>query len=161
MKNYPEWIPLRILVLAVLMLPAGAAAQLRRDVLFTAAPVHAEMARMQEPQADAGSQMTTSGFFLGVVGMLGGAAVGSGVGNARCGTDCVGRSAFGRRNHRGLRSWCRSVCTSQRRSPVTCSCRWLHPWRRDHWCGRVSTRFRAGRSRWRRLLRRLFRSGLR
>jgi hypothetical protein len=50
---------------------------------------------IQDPATDPGSQMTTSGFFLGVVGMLGGAAVGSGVGNARCGKNCVGRSASG------------------------------------------------------------------
>lgn len=47
----------------------------------------------QEPEMDANGRMTTSGFFLGIVGMLGGAAVGSGVGNARCGSDCVGRHA--------------------------------------------------------------------
>jgi hypothetical protein len=39
--------------------------------------------------------MTTSGFFLGIIGMLAGAAVGSGVGNAKCGDDCVGRTAAG------------------------------------------------------------------
>ena len=44
---------------------------------------------------DEEGRMTTSGFFLGVIGMLAGAAVGSGVGNAKCGDDCVGRTAAG------------------------------------------------------------------
>jgi hypothetical protein len=60
-----------------------------------AAETRSERALRQEPQMDRDAQMTTSGVFLGVVGMLGGAAVGSGVGNARCGRACVGRSASG------------------------------------------------------------------
>lgn len=47
----------------------------------------------QEPTSD--EIMTTSGFFLGIVGMLAGAAVGSGVGSAQCGDSCVPRYAAG------------------------------------------------------------------
>jgi hypothetical protein len=80
-------------VCAVLAGPASVAAQLLTSPFSRPESNLAAVPPVQEPATDPGSQMSTSGFFLGVVGMLGGAAVGSGVGNARCGKECVGRSA--------------------------------------------------------------------
>ena len=80
--------------------PAGAGAQQRYSLQFDPSvvaainsPFGADQEQIQE--MDEEGRMTTSGFFLGVIGMLAGAAVGSGVGNAKCGDDCVGRTAAG------------------------------------------------------------------
>jgi hypothetical protein len=86
-----------LIVLA--LLPARASAQQRFAVGFETvtptptAPVLFEQERVEQMNEE--GRMTTSGFFLGIVGMLAGAAVGSGVGNAKCGDDCVGRVAAG------------------------------------------------------------------
>ncbi len=83
------------LLLVAGALPGQAAAQLRPISTRSTPPSQLEPNLPQVPETDLGAQMTTSGFFLGIVGMLGGAAVGSGVGNARCGKACVTRSAAG------------------------------------------------------------------
>ena len=80
--------------------PRGASAQQRFAAQFADAPSHAAhvpafMDQERVDQMDEEGRMTTSGFFLGIVGMLGGAAIGSGIGNAKCGDDCVGRTAAG------------------------------------------------------------------
>jgi hypothetical protein len=78
--------------------PARAAAQQRYSLQFESAALAAAVAPAsvdQDQEMDDEGRMTTSGFFLGIVGMLAGAAVGSGVGNAKCGDDCVGRTAAG------------------------------------------------------------------
>ena len=87
-------------VLLCVFRPDRAAAQQRYALQFDAAavapissPFSADQEQVQE--MDEEGRMTTSGFFLGIVGMLAGAAIGSGVGNAKCGDDCVGRSAAG------------------------------------------------------------------
>jgi hypothetical protein len=82
-----------VVVLLVLGFPLAANAQMRLPAQFEF-DVGREAPRAQE-ELDANGKMSTSGFFLGVIGMLGGAAIGSGVGNARCGEDCVGRAASG------------------------------------------------------------------
>ncbi len=82
-------------------LPAQASAQQRRVAHFEAltpagtahTPVFFDQERVEQMNEE--GRMTTSGFFLGIVGMLAGAAIGSGVGNARCGDDCVSRTAAG------------------------------------------------------------------
>ena len=95
MKKSPGVVWPGLLLLTALALPAASNAQLQQNAPFVGAAESSRIRAVQEPQIDVGSQMTTSGFFLGVVGMLGGAAVGSGVGSARCGQECVGRAASG------------------------------------------------------------------
>jgi hypothetical protein len=87
-------------ILLVALSPRGVGAQQRFTAQFADAPsrvasVPAFMDQERVDQMDEEGRMTTSGFFLGIVGMLGGAAVGSGIGNAQCGHDCVGRTAAG------------------------------------------------------------------
>jgi hypothetical protein len=78
----------------VLGAPVAAHAQYRQAAQF-----HFDVGRsaslQQQEELDANGKMSTSGFFLGVIGMLGGAAIGSGIGSAQCGEDCVSRAAFG------------------------------------------------------------------
>lgn len=103
-----------IVVAAITASPAGATAQEKTVVDFsgsrapnalelraptgwsTAVPLTQAEILAQDPQEQTPDErMTTSGFFLGIVGMLAGAAVGSGVGNSHCGEDCVPRYAAG------------------------------------------------------------------
>ena len=86
--------PNLVVVLLVLGIPLAANAQMRQAAQFDF-DVSREAPRAHQEELDANGKMSTSGFFLGVIGMLGGAAIGSGVGNARCGQDCVGRAASG------------------------------------------------------------------
>lgn len=93
-KHRGRWVA----VAASAVLPCSLNAQIRSaTLLFTppAAPALPSAPLLQDPveKMDEEGRMTTSGFFLGVIGMLGGAAIGSGVGNSRCGNDCVGRYA--------------------------------------------------------------------
>jgi len=95
-------------VFACMALPTALHAQQKTSISFAEAgltrvqerlPAPAFLpgpALLQDPQEPTrAEQMTTSGFFLGIVGMLAGAAVGSGVGSAHCGGDCISRYAAG------------------------------------------------------------------
>lgn len=105
---------LRLLAAALLfgtLVPAPARGQEKVAVAFAQVPRFASEVRAvagvapvlsvtlrfeQDPQEPTKEDlMTTSGFFLGIVGMLAGAAVGSGVGNAHCGSSCVPRYMAG------------------------------------------------------------------
>ena len=93
-----EWKPpARWLTLAALaILPGGLSAQVKPAARFELPPAAWSVMGFdftQDPaeEMDEEGRMTTSGFFLGIIGMLGGATIGSGVGNARCGRRCVGR----------------------------------------------------------------------
>jgi hypothetical protein len=85
-------------MLCVLCAPALANAQQRASVAFEAPSQAFVLAQdPQEPKPD--DEMSTSGFFLGIIGMLGGAAVGSQVGSGQCPSreedkECMGRHAY-------------------------------------------------------------------
>ena len=101
-----------VLATGIAVLPAGADAQQNAPALFTddvSALVAPEIAgssstrrsfsRAQDPYDKPEEQMGTSGFFLGLVGMMAGAAIGSQIGQGSCpdrseDKDCVGRHAY-------------------------------------------------------------------
>ena len=66
---------------------------------ITRAPIGLSHSQQQEPEARPEEQMSTSGFFLGIIGMLAGAAIGSQIGQGACpdrsvDKDCMGRHAY-------------------------------------------------------------------
>ncbi|MGQ0560558.1 MAG: hypothetical protein ACT443_01640 [Gemmatimonadota bacterium] len=87
-------------LLAVLGAPAFASAQQRVSIVFDAAPSALTVAQEpQEPEEKPNEAMSTSGFFLGIIGMLGGAVIGSQVGQSECppraaDKECMGRHAY-------------------------------------------------------------------
>ena len=89
-------LPILLLVVA----PLGASAQ-QRQIVFTANPVAAPLAiapvslAQEPPEETQEDMMSKSGMFLGIVGMLAGAAIGSGVSQAHCDDKrCTSRYAF-------------------------------------------------------------------
>lgn len=75
--------------------PHAAASVIARQI---ARPVNAVQPQEQQQEVRPEDEMSTSGFFLGIIGMLGGAAIGSSFGQADCPSravdkDCVGRHA--------------------------------------------------------------------
>jgi len=100
-----------VLATGIAVLPAGANAQQNAPALFSddaTALVAPEIAGgsarrgfalAQDPYDKPDEQMGTSGFFLGLVGMMAGAAIGSQIGQGSCPSraedkDCVGRHAY-------------------------------------------------------------------
>jgi hypothetical protein len=86
-------------LLCVLCAPALANAQQRAAVAFEATPQAFVLDQEQEQEQKPEDAMSTSGFFLGIIGMLGGAAMGSQIGQGQCPSreedkDCMGRHAY-------------------------------------------------------------------
>ncbi|HSL71706.1 MAG TPA: hypothetical protein VK864_15775, partial [Longimicrobiales bacterium] len=67
------------------------------SALLVTAPLATPGLQQSTDQMNEEGRMTASGFFLGVIGMLAGAAVGSGIGSAACDdrSNCVTRYASG------------------------------------------------------------------
>jgi hypothetical protein len=113
---FPKVVSMRILygvvglAAGITLCPVAARAQQSSPVLFAdnsaalVAPAVASarpgsFALAQDPYDKPDEQMGTSGFFLGMVGMLAGAAIGSQIGQGSCPTreedkDCVNRHAY-------------------------------------------------------------------
>lgn len=87
-------------MLCVLCAPALASAQQRTAAAFEAVPQAFVIQQdPQEQEEKPEEAMSTSGFFLGIIGMLGGAAMGSQIGQNSCPSreedkDCMGRHAY-------------------------------------------------------------------
>jgi hypothetical protein len=91
----------------LLVTPVAARAQIRNTALDSAsASLPADSSQAARPASEQPQEMgkidddmSTSGFFLGIVGMLGGAAIGSQIGQSSCPArevdkDCVGEHAY-------------------------------------------------------------------
>ena len=144
--------------------PRPASAQQRFAAQFADAPLPvmhfpAFMDQERVDQMDEEGRMTTSGFFLGIVGMLAGAAIGSGVGNAKCGDDCVSRSAAGGASIAGALMVPIGVHIAAVK-PNASRCLSQHRLQQVHWSGVASTRSPAGPSHWRLSSQRRCRCGL-
>src|SRR5688500_8950320 len=86
-------------MLCVLCAPALANAQQRASVAFEAPRQAFAIDQEQEQEQKPDDAMSTSGFFLGIIGMLGGAAAGSQIGQSQCpprseDKECMGRHAY-------------------------------------------------------------------
>jgi hypothetical protein len=86
-------------MLCVLCAPALANAQQRASVAFEAPAQAFTIAQDPKQEEKPDDAMSTSGFFLGIIGMLGGAAAGSQIGSTQCPSreedkECMGRHAY-------------------------------------------------------------------
>jgi hypothetical protein len=100
-----------VLATGIAVLPANANAQQSAPALFAyhatalvapeiaGSPAKRSLSLAQDPYDKPEEQMGTSGFFLGLVGMMAGAAIGSQIGQGSCpdrseDKDCVSRHAY-------------------------------------------------------------------